>query len=227
MLLLVGLFYDSIIRLYYTVNSIWFEVIGFEPRWFGLISVAGSLTGIAAATLGGRLVDKRSPSFNFGLLAVFTFVGLFSLAFPIRYWSVLFLPGLWMGMRLLHLFLSNYLNRVTPSENRATVLSFRGLSMNLSYGLVTWGYGVQMALLRDGMAPENLDSLTEPEREAFSRVVFSEAVGWWWIWFVITVLGLAAYRHFRVGKTWNQLLAKAPVSTDAGENEEAGDNGMN
>lgn len=217
MLLLVGLFYDSIIRLYYTVNSIWFEVIGFEPRWFGFISVAGSLTGIAAATLGGRLVEKRSPSFNFGLLSVFTFIGMVSLAFPIQYWSVMFLPGLWMGMRLLHFFLSTYLNRVTPSENRATVLSFRGLSMNLSYGLLTWAYGLQMAFLRERMASDNADAFSEAEQEAFSRTVFSEAVSWWWIWFVVAVIGLATFRHFKIGKTWNELLAKPVVSAEAEE----------
>ncbi|MCB1230862.1 MAG: MFS transporter [Verrucomicrobiae bacterium] len=215
MLLLVGLFYDSIIRLYYTVNSIWFEVIGFEPRWFGFISVAGSLTGIAAAALGGRLIERKSPSFNFALLAMFTFVGLFSLAFPIRYWSVLFLPGLWLGMRLLHFFLSNYLNRVTPSENRATVLSFRGLTMNLSYGLVTWGYGLQTALLRDRMAPDNLDTFSEAERVAFSRSVFAEAASWWWGWFLFTIFVVAIYRRLKIGKTWNELLAKPVISGDA------------
>ncbi len=215
MLLLVGLFYDSIIRLYYTVNSIWFEVIGFEPRWFGFISVAGSLTGIAAAVIGGRLIEKRSPAFNFALLGVLTLIGLVSLAYPIRYWSVLFLPGLWLGMRLLHFFLSNYLNRVTPSENRATVLSFRGLSMNLSYGLVTWAYGMQTAFLRERMAPENLDTFTEAQRETFSRAVFAEAVSWWWLWFVLTVIGLALYRRVKIGKTWNELLARPEVSGEA------------
>ncbi len=211
MLILVGLFYDSIVRLYYTVNSIWFETIGFEPRWFGAISVAGSLTGLAAAALGGRLMERRSPSFNFGLLTVLVFVGLFSLAFPVRYWSVLFLPGLWLGMRLLHFFLSTYLNRVTPSADRATVLSFRGLTMNLSYGLVTWGFGMQTAWLR-GRA-DGADATDE----AATRAIFTEAVSWWWVWFVLTVAGLALYRRLVIGKSWNELLARPTVSGDAGK----------
>ncbi|MCB1087411.1 MAG: MFS transporter, partial [Verrucomicrobiae bacterium] len=56
MLILVGLFFDSIIRLYYTVGSLWLEVIGYEPRYFGLISVVGSLSGIVSAALGARLM---------------------------------------------------------------------------------------------------------------------------------------------------------------------------
>lgn len=149
MLILVGLFYDSIVRLYYTVGSLWLETIGYEPRWFGVISVAGSLTGILSATVGARLMARHGPDFNFRLLTALIFVPLVSLAFPVRHWSVLFLPGFWLAMRLLHFFLSNYLNRVTDSENRATVLSFRGLTMNLSYGLVTWIYGLQTGILRE------------------------------------------------------------------------------
>lgn len=210
MLILVGLFYDSIVRLYYTVNSIWFETIGFEPRWFGAISVAGSLTGLLAATLGGWLMARRLPSFNFGLLTVLVFVGLLSLAFPIRYWSVLFLPGLWLGMRLLHFFLSTYLNRVTPSEDRATVLSFRGLTMNLSYGLVTWGFGMQTAWLRGREGASGDEAVA-------TRVIFTEAVSWWWVWFLLTALGLAVYRRLGIGKTWNELLARPKVSGDAGK----------
>ena len=37
MLLLIGLSFDSIIRLYYTIGSIWLEVIGYQPVQFGLI----------------------------------------------------------------------------------------------------------------------------------------------------------------------------------------------
>ena len=85
MLILIGLFYDSVIRLYYTVGSIWLEVIGFEPRYFGFISVAGSLTGILAAYLGGRMIDRYTPGTNFRILTLLIFSGLLSLAFPVQY----------------------------------------------------------------------------------------------------------------------------------------------
>ena len=214
MLMLVGLFYDSIIRLYYTVGSIWMEVIGYEPRWFGLIAVAGSVVGILAASLGGRLVERRSPSFNFGLVTILVLIGLLSLAFPIRYWSVAFLPALWLSMRLLHLFLSNFLNRVIPSESRATMLSFRGLTMNLSYGLVTWFYGMQTAFLRNRAGTENLETLSPAEREAARQAVFTEAISWWWVYFLVVVVGLYFFRRLKLGKSWNELLAKPTVSDD-------------
>jgi len=207
MLILVGLFYDSIIRLYYTVGSIWLEVIGYAPRHFGIISVAGSLTGIGAAMLGARLMERRMPGFNFRLVSLLVFVGLFSLAFPIHYWSVVFLPALWLAMRLLHLFLSNYLNRFTPSENRATILSFRGLTMNLSFGVVMGCYALQTVLLRSRAESANVADFSESARAATVRAIFSEAVSWWWVYFLVVVAGLAIYRRVKIGKSWNELLA--------------------
>lgn len=204
MLLLFGLCFDSIIRLYYTVGSIWLEVIGYQPVQFGLISVIGSLTGIGAAMLGKKLIDHQSPAFNFRLLTVLVFIGIFSLAFPIKYWSVLFLPALWISMRLLHFFISNYLNRVTLSENRATVLSFRGLSMNLSYGIITMLYSAQVWAIRqkDGIDP------VEANQPEIVHSLFSTAVKWWWVYLLFAILGLISYQRIRIRKNWNQLLDK-------------------
>jgi hypothetical protein len=131
---------------------------------------------------------------------------LVSLAFPIRYWSVVFLPTLWLAMRLIHFFLSNYLNRVTDSENRATVLSFRGLTMNLSYGLIVYLYGVQTAFLRDRIEPEDSETLTETAQKTLNHEIFAGAVSWWWIYFLIVIAGLWIFRRIKCRKSWNQLL---------------------
>ena len=79
----------------------------------------------------------------------------------------------------------------------------------------TWGYGLQTALLRDRMAPDNLDTFSEAERVAFSRSVFAEAASWWWGWFLFTIFVVAIYRRLKIGKTWNELLAKPVISGDA------------
>lgn len=203
MLILIGLFYDSIIRLFYTVGSIWLEVIGFEPRYFGLISVAGSLTGILAAVLGARMMARYAPGTNFRILTLLVLIGLLSLAFPVRYWSVVFLPALWLSMRLVHFFLSNYLNRVTDSEHRATVLSFRGLTMNLSYGMVTWMFGWQMAFFRkriEAGGPAGAGGGTADHR------IFEQVVQWWWIYFAVVVAGLWLFRRLRFRQTIDRML---------------------
>ena len=202
MLLLVGLSFDSIIRLYYTVGSIWLEVIGFQPAHLGIISVAGSLAGILAAVIGARLIHKHSPNYNFTLLSILIFIGILSLAIPIRYWSVMFLPSLWIAMRLLHFFLSNYLNRVTDAKNRATVLSFRGLTMNLSYGILTFLYGKQTAFFREKLGEEK----NAPESKELTHQIFTESAQSWWVYFLIVVVALMLFQKFKIKKDWNQLL---------------------
>ncbi len=162
--------------------------------------------GILAAILGERLIRKHTPNYNFRLLAVLVFIGILSLAFPIRFWSVLFLPTLWIAMRFLHFFLSNYLNRVTDSENRATVLSFKGLTMNLSYGIMTWAFGMQTKFLLDSFGPENPEILATPERDTLTHQVFAEAVSWWWIYLLAVMVGLWLFRKLWIRKSWNELI---------------------
>ncbi|MEO0416483.1 MAG: MFS transporter, partial [Verrucomicrobiota bacterium] len=207
MLMLIGLSYDSVIRLYYTVGSIWMEVIGYRPAQLGIISVAGSLVGILAAYLGKQLIEKRSPNFNFRFLGTLVFIGIVSLAFPIPYWSVCFVAALWLAMRCLHFFLSNYLNRVTDSDNRATVLSFRGLTMNLSYGLITFLYGMQSTYIRKTAGlPEQSNS----EDNTITHFVFKEAAQWWWVYLLAITVALVIFQRGYLKRNWNQLLEKQP-----------------
>ncbi len=61
--------------------------------------------------------------------------GLLVLAHPVRGWGgIALLAPILLSMRFLQFFLSHYLNELTDSAHRATVLSFKGLSMNLAYG---------------------------------------------------------------------------------------------
>ena len=50
-------------------------------------------------------------------------------------------------------FVSHYLNRITASHNRATVLSFKGLSFNLSYGLFGIFYSLLVLVTRGRLSP--------------------------------------------------------------------------
>lgn len=205
-LLLIGLFFDSIIRLYYTVGSIYLRLLQYEERHFGMISVAGSVVGIFSAWLAQRMIKRFTPDANFHIVTILIFVGLFSLAFPIPWYGVVFLLPLWLAMRLLHFFLSNYLNRITDSEHRATVLSFRGLTMNLSYAAVTLVYGLQSTWLRKANQPENLDTLSKAELAAFDETIFGKAISSWWIYFVVIVIGLWLFRRIRYGQSFDELI---------------------
>ncbi len=202
MLILIGLFFDSIIRLYYTVGSVYLQLLEYQPAFFGPISVMGSLTGIASAWIAGHLIHRFQPSMNFRIVATLTLLGLFSLAFPTPYFSVIFLIPLWLSMRLLHFFISNYLNRVTASENRATVLSFRSMAMNLAYGCLVFAYGLQTKFLRT--LPENRTGTSDPA--TLEQHIFAQAVSMWWIYFALVVTGIYLFQKIKYGQSLNEML---------------------
>ena len=77
-------------------------------------------------------------------------------------------------MYLLRFFQSHYLNRITTSEQRATVLSFKGLSMNLAYGIVGVLYSLLVGRLRTTIAP----TITEATPKKLEEAAFTAAMGW-------------------------------------------------
>lgn len=202
MLILIGLFFDSAIRLYYTVGSVYLKLLQYEPRHFGLVSVAGSLTGIAAAWFASRLIRRFQPAANFRIVATLTFLGLLSLAFPIPRFSVIFLVPLWLAMRFLHFFISNYLNRITSSENRATTLSFRSMTMNLAYGGAVFAYGLQSQFLRTRLE----DRAIAGDPDTLGQEVFAQTISSWWIYFTLALAGLYLFRKLKYRRGLNDLV---------------------
>src|SRR5262249_5637191 len=136
-LLAAGLLHDSIIRLIMTLASNYYRLIEIPTAWFGVIGAAFGTFGFFVPTIGRWLVDRRSLGFNFALLSVLTFGGLLGLMFRLPWYGLIFSALLGIVMGLLNFFLSNYLNALVDSSERATVLSFRGLAFNMGYGLVS------------------------------------------------------------------------------------------
>jgi hypothetical protein len=64
------------------------------------------------------------------------------------YWGLLPALILSSAMYFNGFFMSHYLNQMTSSHRRATVLSFKGLSFNLAYGLAGILYSLLLAFMR-------------------------------------------------------------------------------
>jgi hypothetical protein len=88
-------------------------------------------------------------------------------------------------MRALQFFLSQHLNAVIPSDRRATALSFRGLSMNLAYGLAMQIFGWQTLALSKKLGVNSGSS-------ASVEIVFTAALqAWpWALLGLVLVLGI-------------------------------------
>ena len=195
-ILLAAMILDSIIRQFLTIASAYWSVIEL-PLWtFGLVASGMSLMGLFVPRIARLLADRNSPTYNFFLVCTVLTFGLFGIGYAIPLWGILPAALLYASMQTMHYLASRYLNEQASSERRATVLSFRGLATNLSYGAVSLLYSGVIAWIKtDGMKPVDTGrTLTEQD------YVFVQALGWF-PWYFLFTLGLVVlvYR-FRFGK---------------------------
>lgn len=180
--ILAGMCFDSIVRLFLTVGSNYYRVIALPDAVFGLIGSGFALIGFVVPALARRLVASWRMQSNFALIAVLTLAGLAGAAFVWPVYGLLWLLPLAVAMSLTQFFVSHYLNAaVTDSRQRATVLSFRGLAINLAYG----GVGLLFAGLTHLLG-----------KNSPADAVFVKALGWlpWYFAGTVILLGLAGRR---------------------------------
>jgi MFS family permease len=134
LVIVAGVLIDMPIRQVLVVSSEIYEQIGIPPSAFGLVSAAAALLGLALAGPLRWLALDASASRNGLLLAAVTLVGLAGTAAFVPVVGVVFVILLSTAMRMVTFLQSHYLNQLVDSGRRATVLSFRGLAVNVGYG---------------------------------------------------------------------------------------------
>lgn len=175
--ILAGMCFDSVVRLFLTVASNYFRFIAVAEAAFGVIGSGFAVIGFLTPALARRLVGRWNISRNLALVAALTLAGLLGVSRIWPIWGLLWLIPLAMAMSLTQFYVSYYLNRaVTDARQRATVLSFRGLAFNLAYG----GAGLLFAGLTRLLGKYNA-----PDE------VFTKALGWLPWYFIVTAAGLA------------------------------------
>jgi MFS family permease len=177
-LIVFGLVFDSVIRLFLTVASNFYRLVGIEEGWYGVIGTGVSLLGLVTASLMEKSAKVMTARQNFLWLGLVVFGGLLAAAHPQPGWAgIALVVPLFLSMRFLQFFLSHYLNEIVDSAQRATALSFRGLTINLAYGTLTLLFGWQTSWLGGHLHL----SADDPR-------VFAEALKLWPWWFAGTML---------------------------------------
>ena len=175
--ILAGLCFDSIIRLFLTLGGNYYRLIKLPEASFGLIGSGFALIGFFTPRLSKWLVAHGSKRTNFSLIAGLTLAGLIGITFAWPGWGVLLVAPFGIAMSMSGFFVSHYLNEaVTDSAQRATVLSFRGLAFNLAYGAV----GILFAGLSRSLSGAG-------NQEA----IFAQTLHWLPWYFVGTLIALA------------------------------------
>lgn len=146
--ILAALALDSVGRQFVVLASEYYRAIEIPVSWFGFIGAGMALIGMVNAIFSRYLVTNHSPLFNFLTLSAILMISLIGLGFAIPYIGVLFAVGAFAMMGMVQFQSSYYINKEVDSRHRATVLSFRGLALNLGLGFASLLYTAYVALLR-------------------------------------------------------------------------------
>lgn len=184
-----GLLFDSVIRMVLTMNSQYYRLIGLPEAVFGIIGSGVALLGFFVPRLARYLAERHTPVFNLALVGTLVLAGLAGMTF---FWPIIgLIPALilFANMYFVGFFLSHYLNHATSSEQRATVLSFKGLFFNLGYGVVGLLYSLLLALLRSRTEAAHPDI----SESALKNQVFIDSMAWFPAYFAIGLVGLLVF----------------------------------
>jgi MFS family permease len=196
-IILFGMMYDHVLRIIITLTSQYLRLIDLPEASFGIIMAVLSLLGLLVPKLAEYMIEKFSPAQNAAWLALFTMLTLWSLTGFVPYFGVIPMAMVMIGLMLTGFFTSHYLNQVTSSNQRATVLSFKGLAFNLAYGVIGILFAVLISQLRESVGQTNSDwSAALIENEAF-RQSFD-----WFPWYGGTLMVMIAlFCYFMLKKT--------------------------
>lgn len=182
-IILFGMCYDHILRMIVTMTSQYFRLIHLPEASFGIIGSGFALFGLFAPKIAEHMAIKNSPTINMYWVSAITLLALFGITGFFPYWGLLPMGLVFIAMIFVSFFTSHYLNRITASYQRATVLSFKGMAFNLAYGLIGFFFALLLTYQRSTVTAEHSE-LSQPSIEALT---FESAIGWS-PWYAITCL---------------------------------------
>ena len=190
-----GLAFDHIIRMVMTLSSQYYRLILLPEATFGLIGAGLALLGLIVPRYAAKMVERYSPQFNLTMISAMTLIGLGMMALSLPVIGLIPIIILTSVMYMAGLFISHYLNRITDSHQRATVLSFKGLSFNLAYGAFGLLYSFLLALLRSDYMLRVTPTIPGKSIEVN---IFSMSLKWFPGYFLLLLsIGYICFRHYR------------------------------
>ncbi len=179
--ILFGMLFDGIIRVVITLSSQYYRMIELPESVFGIIGSLVAMFGLVIPKIAKKIAENCSPQYALCVTAVLTVTGLTAMSFFWTYTGLF--PALitFSAMYFTGFFVSFYLNQAAKSDQRATVLSFKGLAYNIAYGVLGMLYALLLKIKKQGIALEDADN-----------IVFMETFSWFSttfiVWFFILLI---------------------------------------
>lgn len=177
--------FDHILRMIVTLDSQYFRLIEIPEATFGLIGTGFSILGIFIPRIALKLAENRSPAYNLGMISIITFIGIYGMSFFIPVFGLLPTVFIFCGLYLVAFYVSYYLNKITDSSQRATVLSIKGLMLNGAYGIIGILYSFLVAFQRSGLT-EQKPGITG---EVLENIVFIKSFSWFPGYYIV-IMGI-------------------------------------
>jgi MFS family permease len=174
---------DSAIRMFITMNSEYYRQISYPEVAFGVIGAVIALQSMVVARISRGMTERFRPNQNFLIISFITLLAFIGVRFFIPYLGVVFSMLLFVAMGMTGFCTSFYLNQTADKSIRATLLSFKGLALNLGYGGIGILYALLVTYLRE-----------RPELSADSGMLFQASSEWFTPWFALTFIGVLIFQ---------------------------------
>ena len=171
-IILFAMTFDHSLRMIVTLTSKYYRLIDLPEASFGLLGSAVAVIGLFVPRLARKMTERFSPGKNALLLSAAMLFVLFMLTLFVPYLGLLPMMAVFVGLMLTSYFTSHYLNEITESSQRATVLSFKGLAFNAAYGFIGLAFAGLIQHFRHGQAAMHPDwPATLVEDQAFKATM--------------------------------------------------------
>ncbi|MDD2462702.1 MAG: MFS transporter [Desulfobulbus sp.] len=195
--ILFAMTFDHTLRMIVTLTSKYYRLIGLPEASFGLLGSLVAVVGLFVPRLARWMSERFSPGKNAGILAVAMVAVLFLLALFLPYVGILPMVAVFIGLMLTSFFTSHYLNTLTPSHQRATVLSFKGLAFNAAYGFIGLVFATLVQHFREAQKVVHVDwAASQLEDQAFRLSIGSLP------WYLI--IGLCIVGGVCIPRLWSR-----------------------
>lgn len=194
--ILFGMMFDHVVRMMVTLTSQYYRLINIPEALFGFIGAGISLLGLLVPKIAEKMVLSLSPAVNMLILSVITIIGFAGITFFFPYFGVIPMAIIFVAIMMTSFFSSSYLNQVTSSHHRATVLSFKGMAFNLAYGAIGFGFAALMQSLKtkhQTAAPMMTDTIIE-------NFAFKDAVSWFPWYSILGIIVISCLSKYLLRK---------------------------
>lgn len=194
-IILFGMYFDHILRMIVTMTSQYFRLINLPEASFGIIGSAVALLGLVTPKIAEHMAQSYSPKTNMLIVFAISGCGLVGLTGFYPYWGLIPVAFIFIALTFVSFLTSHYLNQITASHQRATVLSFKGLAFNLAYGFIGFAFASLIAALK----LQNSDTHPDWGTEQVADLAFVHGIGyfpWYGLTGFIIILSFSWY-HLR------------------------------